>query len=98
MQAFLFPGRLLFSPLFAQLLEVLQGLFTSLGVLRKVRQCPFKIPLNFGLRVLCRRASNTVVGLGYLVHKGVYMTDEVFLRDGGWAVPDSPCLEWLELA
>ena len=41
-------------------------------------------------------ASNTVVGLGYLVHKGVYMTDEVFLRDGGWAVPDSPCLEWLK--
>ena len=36
-----------------------------------------------------------MVGLGYLVHKGVYMTDEVFLRDGGWAVPDSPCLEWL---
>ena len=37
-----------------------------------------------------------MVGLGYLVHKGIYMIDEVFLRDGGWAAPDSPYLEWLK--
>ena len=24
------------------------------------------------------------------------MIDEVFLRDGGWAVADSPYLEWLK--
>ena len=37
-----------------------------------------------------------MVGLGHLVHKRVYMIDEVFLWDGGWAVPDSSYLEWLK--
>ena len=96
-QAFLLPGRLLLTPLVAQLLAVLQGLFTSLGVLRKARQCPLKIPLNFGLGVLCRGASYTVVGLGHLVNKRVCVIDEVSLRDGGWAVPNNPYLEWLKI-